>query len=57
MNGEHIKHAVNHAEEEPKVEAGNATTLLLLMEGKAVQVHQQSPDLVTSQSALVSIWH
>ena len=55
MNGEHIEHAVNHVEEETKVEAGNATTLLLLMEDIIVLVHHQIRDLVMSLSVLVSI--
>ena len=55
VTGESIAYAASHAEEETISEAGNAITLLLLMEDEIVQVHHQSRYLVMSNNVLVSI--
>jgi len=52
VTGESIAYAASHAEEETISEAGNAITLLLLMEDEIVQVHHQSRYLVMSNNVL-----
>ena len=41
-----MEHVANHVEEDPRAEADNAATLLLLMEDEAVLVYRQSQSLV-----------